>query len=356
MKIREATRSEGSKAWILLGRDYEVVAPVMRYVTHLEALQRSPNTIRSYLNDLKLFFEFLESRTLPWNEVEFQDLSEFIRWLMSMDSQIPSIEPRTSARTESSINRALGTVKSFYEFHERLSNGPKLAWTEKKQMVFKRYKGLLHHVAKSSPSARVVKLKEPKKFPGCLTPTQVATLLKVSKNRQERFLIMLLYETGMRIGEALNLKLSDVESGGKNVVHIIPRQERVSTARNKSPKGRKLDVTVELMRLFSVYLIEEYPEEFSSDYIFVHLSTGEQLTYSAINTIFRRLSRKSGVEVTPHLLRHTHATELIRSGCNIAFVQKRLGHAHFQTTINTYSHLTDGDISSAYHKFVEERG
>ena len=78
------------------------------------------------------------------------------------------------------------------------------------------------------------------------------------------------------------------------------------------------------------------------------------MTYGAVIDLFRRVSKTSGIPVPPHLLRHSHATELLRSGMNVAYVQKRLGHASIQTTINTYCHLTDEDLEQAYQKYLQE--
>lgn len=75
---------------------------------------------------------------------------------------------------------------------------------------------------------------------------------------------------------------------------------------------------------------------------------GTPLTYKTVDSLFRRLSKKIGIKVNPHLLRHTHATELIRAGWDMAYVQQRLGHTDIQTTINTYIHLKDEDLFTAY--------
>jgi len=64
--------------------------------------------------------------------------------------------------------------------------------------------------------------------------------------------------------------------------------------------------------------------------------------------------KKTGIKTNLHLFRHTHATELIRQGWDMAHVQKRLGHASVQTTINTYAHLTDDDLKRAYHQYLEQ--
>lgn len=82
---------------------------------------------------------------------------------------------------------------------------------------------------------------------------------------------------------------------------------------------------------------------------------GLPITYRTIDNLFRRLSKKTEIQVNPHLLRHTHATELIRAGWDMSYVQKRLGHADIQTTINTYIHLSDEDLMEEYNKYIAKR-
>lgn len=79
------------------------------------------------------------------------------------------------------------------------------------------------------------------------------------------------------------------------------------------------------------------------------------MNYGAVNGLFKRLAKKTGIQATPHLLKHTHATELIQSGWDMAHVQKRLGQTNIQTTINTYVHLTDEHLQKEYQKYLATR-
>ena len=105
------------------------------------------------------------------------------------------------------------------------------------------------------------------------------------------------------------------------------------------------------------YLLQEFGDT-DSDYVFVNLwqgKRGQPMKYETVADLFRRLGAKTGLAVHPHLLRHTHATDLLRSGMDAAYVQKRLGHASVQTTINTYVHLTDEDLKEAYQAYTDNR-
>jgi len=91
------------------------------------------------------------------------------------------------------------------------------------------------------------------------------------------------------------------------------------------------------MTLYSDYLIDEYSEDFDGLCVCEYLgrSYRSPMTYSAVASLFNRLKKKTGIDARPHLFRHTHATDLIRDGWEMAHVQKRLGHASIQTTVDT---------------------
>jgi len=156
----------------------------------------------------------------------------------------------------------------------------------------------------------------------------------------------------------LGLRHEDIHSTGENEIHVIPRFNNSNRARAKSASERVVHVTKELMQLYTDYLIEEYPEDSGSDFVFVNIWKGKRgtpMTYAAVDSLFRRLEKKTGLDTYAHLFRHTHATELIRTGWDMAHVQKRLGHASVQTTINIYTHLTDDDLSEQYKLYLETR-
>ncbi|MEO1377700.1 MAG: tyrosine-type recombinase/integrase, partial [Cyanobacteria bacterium J06635_10] len=194
-----------------------------------------------------------------------------------------------------------------------------------------------------------------------LTPEQVNTLVETCNLLRDKFLVRLLYETGLRIGEALGLRHQDMVTGKKNEIHIIPRLDNVNDVRVKSGVERVVHVDKELMRWYGAYLIDEYPEDIDCDFVFVVIKApgkgeiGTPLKYKAAYSLFERISKRTGIEATPHLLRHTHATELIKSGWDMTYVQKRLGHKDIQTTVNTYVHLLNDDLVEEYRKYLNKR-
>lgn len=351
--------STGQTTWILIDGDYLPVKPVNDYLRYLESLEKSLNTIQSYAYHLKLFWEFLGDSSVNWQEVGEPQLASFILWLRTPSPQVASIQEQESKRTEKTINTILSAVFSFYEFHQRSGTVKTIDAYRYINPPNRRYKPLLYEMTKSKAvKTRLLKLKEPKTFPGTLNIEQVQQLIDGCKRSRDKFLIRLLYESGMRVGEALGLRHEDINSvAGKNEIHVVPRQNNYNNARAKSQQERIIQVTGDLMKLYGRYVIDEYPDV-DSDYVFVNIwesEPGTPMNYSTVTGLFKRLHKKTNIRVNPHLLRHTHATELIRAGMDMAYVQKRLGHTSVQTTINTYVHLTDNDMKSAYEKYLQTK-
>ncbi|BAY14174.1 tyrosine-type recombinase/integrase [Calothrix sp. NIES-2098] len=345
--------------WLVLDDNYLSIQPIQSYLQYLESIERSPNTVHAYAGHLKLFWEFLRDSKIDWKDISLEKLADFIHWLRSPEPKVISIQTQEAKRTERTVNTILSAVCNFYDFHYRMGNVEELkVYGQQFYSGSRSYKPFLHHITKGKPVKKsLIKLKEPRIPPEILTGKQVRELISACNCRRDKFLISLLYESGMRIGQALGLRHEDVRSWD-NEIYIVPRTNNVNGVRAKSKNSYVVHVSKELMTLYSDYLIYEYPEDLESDYVFINIwegETGNALTYSSVAALFRRLEKKTGIKTSPHIFRHTHATELIRQGWDMAHVQKRLGHASVQTTINTYTHLTDNDLKEAYQEYLQQR-
>lgn len=347
---------------MLVGDDYLPVEPVQEFLDYLRNVGRSPNTVRSYAFHLKLYWEWLQESHLQWTDVSIAELADFMLWLRTPEpTGVASVVERESARTESTVNAILTPVCMLYDFHERSGKVPHIPLYRSQVLPGRRYKGFLHHITKGKPvRSRLLKLKTPKRQPKTLSSEQVRAVVDACHRVRDKFLLCLLHETGMRIGQALGLRHEDIRSMD-NVVQIEPRDDNENGARSKSRDPYSLDVSKSLMELYTQYLNDEFMEILDdnfSEYVFVNLwdgPIGAPMTYNNVMALFRRIKRKTGIAITPHMLRHTHATELIRSGMEMAYVQKRLGHASIQTTIDTYVHVSNEDMKREYQKYIEDR-
>jgi integrase len=164
-------------------------------------------------------------------------------------------------------------------------------------------------------------------------------------------LLALLAETGMRIGQALGLRHADFVSRSKEV-RIVPRSTNANGARAKLRSPATIPITAGLVGCYSDYMHTEYGDV-DSDYVFVNLwsgRTGAPLRYSSVHDLVCRIQASTGIEFTLHMLRHTHATDLIRSGVAIEVVARLLTHSSSTTTSQIYVHLDTADVREALHR------
>jgi integrase/recombinase XerD len=355
--LSESANQQPAYSWLLLDDEFLIVKPVHEFLVYLTNLERSPNTIRAYAHHLKLFWQFLNAKLYDWKKLSLSGLAEFVGWLREPLPGLLSLQPLPAKRSESTVNTILAAVSNFYEYQYRLGAVAQLPLYTSQTFHQPRYKDFLYHISKSKPlTTRRIKLKAPRNMPQTLTAQQVQQVLAACHTIRDRFLIALLYQTGMRIGQALGLRHCDIHSWD-NTIQIVANRYNVNQVRAKTRTSYIVDVSSNLMELYTRYLLDEFDES-DSDYVFVNLwegQIGQPLRYGSVITLFRRLSKRVGLAVHPHLLRHTHATELIQAGWQPAYVQKRLGHAQVQTTLNTYVHLNDADLKKAYVSYLERK-
>jgi len=191
---------------------------------------------------------------------------------------------------------------------------------------------------------------------------------------RDRLLCLMLKEGGFRIGELLGMRMNDLEFG-KHGVHVRFRPDNENGARAKAGYGRDRFVNLpdDVLGLLDIYITEVWIEAgLRSDHLWIVLKKeatdqsgqgtyGTALTISSVEKMFQHYSRKSNVRLHPHVLRHTHATELARSylrdGAPVdwKFIQERLGHASVVTTMQTYAHLTNDDRKLAYERYLQKK-
>jgi integrase len=253
------------------------------------------------------------------------------------------------------INRKLAALSAFYLHAVRhgVDLGELLVAWQPVGRGGGTWKPFLHHVSKGLVQPRrVISLKVPRKVPRVLTVTEVQSILDACDRLRDRFLFALLYECGIRIGEALGLRHEDLAAAEREIT-ICPRIND-NGARSKSRQPRTVPVGGQLLRLYADYLHGEYGD-LDSDYVFVNLwgqPRGRALAYPAVYDLVVRLRRRTGIDFDPHWCRHTYATRLLRDGVPVEVVSTLLGHASITTTLSIYGHLSAEDA----RKVLERAG
>ncbi|MEU6602539.1 tyrosine-type recombinase/integrase [Streptomyces flaveolus] len=194
---------------------------------------------------------------------------------------------------------------------------------------------------------------------GCAMPD--ATVGEWAGNPRDRLLFALLAETGMRLGEALGLRICDfvMGRGSTPYVEIVPREDNTNGARVKMMRPRRVYVGYDLERLFADYLTHLACraagfgiEIDTGSPLLVNLERPPLLAALREGTVRDKVSalRKKGIgpaSWTPHWFRHSHATALLLAGTPEWVVSRRLGHAHVQTTLDLYGWVREDEALQA---------
>ncbi len=281
-----------------------------------------------------------------------EDVAGFVAWLRlppaarGAAAAVLSVAEHCAAST---INRKLAAVGSMYE-HALRCGVPVAASLRVWRPAGRRAgaRSFLHHVSKSRlVTAPVVWVRAGRRMPRTLSGQEVAALVASCGRGRDRLLVQVLAVTGMRVGEALGLRHEDWDVA-ECQVRVVGR-ENENRARSKSLVPRTIPVPASLVRAYADYLHGEYGE-LDSDYVFVSLwggRVGAPLTYAAVFDMVRRLRARTGIDVDPHWLRHTYATDLLRAEVPVEVVSALLGHASVTTTSSTYAHLSVTDTRAS---------
>ena len=116
---------------------------------------------------------------------------------------------------------------------------------------------------------------------------------------------------------------------------------------------RRIDISQNLADMFMEYIAEYHTEDVETNHIFIRISgynKNKAMTYTDVDNLFRMLNKKTGVYVTPHMFRHSSLTVLRMAGWQPELLRIRAGHKNIYTTMNTYIHPSDEEISREFDK------
>jgi integrase len=305
---------------------------------------------------------YLQEEEKDYKKVCLEDLINFLAWLSTPNQnvKINSFQPVNRKRTEKTINLIVTAIINFYDYLYRNQELENDLTSQLTKRVFTRgrtkYKDFLYHINKSDTiHQNLLKVKEPRKKIKALKKEEVQRLITATTNIRDKLLIQLLFESGLRIGEALSLFLEDFIFDHKNGhrIQLVDRGELENGAKLKTGE-RAIYISQELINLYDDYLYEVFDcLNLKTNFAFVKIrgkNVGQAMNYQDVSALFKRLRKKTGINVHPHLLRHTHATIYYKQTKDIKQVQERLGHSQIQTTINMYIHLSDEEIREDWEK------
>lgn len=267
-----------------------------KYEKILRLKNYSPKTEKAYLHHLNLFLDYISKSNI--SSVDSKILLDYFNYLK-----------QSRKFSYSAIKQSLASVR--FLFIDVL----------KKEIDFDFF----------------VKMKRPNSLPNILTVDEIRKIINSITNLKHRAIISTIYSCGLRISEAVNLKINDIDSSAMTVKIV-------------NAKGRNDRIVMLSEKLLS--LLREYFKEYKPKIYLFEGQKGEQYSTRSIQQIFNNAVKKVGIKkkVTVHSLRHSFASHLLDNGTDIRFIQELLGHKHLSTT-QIYTHINPASVKKIKSPF-----
>ncbi len=269
----------------------------------------SANSIESYANDLGRLKVWAEKNGFELLSLTRRDLRE---WLIDLGGEKLS---------ENSKRRLVSSVRGFYKF-----------------LMFEGH-------TNTNPAEDLVSPQKGHYLPRFLNQAEIEVLLSAPDTSTElglrdRAILELMYACGLRVSEAANLRLSDVDI-----------DSGILTTTGKGSKTRRVPVGSSAVEWLKSYLaVRRKKRDIEIDKMFVS-PNGNPINRQTIYTFIIEYAEKCGLQgVSPHTLRHSFATHLVQNNADIRSVQQMLGHADISTT-QIYTHITSTQLKKNYERF-----
>lgn len=289
---------------------HPIIQPFLDYLKFEKRYSR--HTVISYETDLVSFFDYI---IIQYGDTPVDQLSHiYVRsWLASLKDE---------GLTAKSMNRKISSLKSFFKY--QLKAG----------------------VIKQTPMAKIVSPKNEKRLPNFVADKDIKTLFEhiefpdTWQGKTERLVILLFYNTGMRLSEVIQLKDSQVNSSNRTLKIL-----------GKGNKERIVPISPEILKEIKNYqterntIISERP-----DLLFISEKNKALSPRSVYSSVKKYLSLVTTIEKrSPHVLRHTFATHLMNNGADLNAVKELLGHSSLAAT-QVYTHNTIEKLKNIYKK------
>lgn len=268
----------------------------------------SKNTIDAYRCDLEKLNHFLNKDI---NTISSNDLKKYLKYL---DQENESIK---------SIARNISSIKSFYKYL------------------------LIEKIVTTNPSESINLPKMPKKLPTVLNEDEINKLLDIdlkdNYSYRNKAMLEVMYATGLRVSELINLKTYD-----------IGLENALLRTMGKGSKERIIPLGNYALEALNKYINEYRPtllKKEINDYLFLN-NHGKPMTRQGFFKIIKNLANEKGIKkvISPHTLRHSFATHLLKHGADLRSIQEMLGHSDITTT-QIYTHISDESLKDSFKKF-----
>ena len=270
----------------------------------------SPHTVLAYKTDLTAFKDFCE---VEFDQIDLESIhyNQIRSWIVSL------VDQGVSNRT---INRKVSSLKTFYKFLQKID------------------------VITANPLSKHKSLKVQKKNEVPFSIKEMENVFEELKDEdfvslRNKLIVELFYSTGMRRIELINIKMSDVNFSSGTI--------KILGKRNKE---RIVPLLATVIQTIKKYIIARAEMNINNEYLFVTEKGNkiyETLVYRVINRYFSKVSTKT--KKSPHILRHTFATQLLNQGADLNSVKELLGHSSLAST-QVYTHNNLEQLKQVFNK------
>lgn len=265
----------------------------------------SDNTVGAYMNDLNKYEEFLKKDIL---ESDTEDLERYLKYIKNLES--------------TTVAHKITSIKSYFNYN------------------------IKRGIVSVNPADKVSRPKLTKHLPEYLTEEEVGKLLDVEVKSpydyRNKTILELLYSSGIRISELVNIKTPNYDS-----------EECLIRIMGKGSKERIVPLGDYAINIMNDYMNNYRPliNKKHTDYVFVN-NRGDKISRQFIFKVIKKEALKKGIkkDISPHTLRHTFATHLLKNGADLRIIQELLGHENISTT-QIYTHVTNNQLKSDYETY-----
>lgn len=345
--------------FIRCGEDMSIVPGPTKYLVHKLREHCSPNTIKRIAYSISYYLTFLDTLkmnldmvlNLPYDK-QTEHFIDFLWWLkygkhtMKLRAKLPN---------NYTCNTYLRDVFGWFQFMELL------------EREFGSLKVLFSHKVTFINSVGVKMSRFCKTFKGYLPETgehkgrtieedKLIVLFENCTNTRDQLLIMLLAETGFRIGEVLGIRYTKDINYEKRYIYVRYREGSENNSRAKYAEDRHVLLSEETFDLLIDYLVEYKELLKNEEYLFINImgeTKGKALKVHSVYAMFERLEKKTDIKATPHMIRHYYANSRYRSGWDLLLISRALGHRHISTT-EAYLNIKDEELIQVTIEYMEQ--
>lgn len=281
-----------------------------KYLEYLEKIKKySDKTTESYKNDLIEYNEFLGNNFTTILKVDKEIVNKYLKYLYERELN------------KNSICRKLSSVRGLYNYLVR------------------------EEIIDSNIFMSISNPKKEVYLPKFLSDKEMDKIFEVSTDNnsieeRDKLIIELLYATGLRVSELVNIKIKDIDMNNKTIKVL-----------GKGSKERIVLYNNHTKDALSKYLSNGYHElnKKNNNYLILN-KNGDKLSDRYVRNIINKLVRKAGlnIKISPHTIRHTFATDMLEEGADLVTVKELLGHESLNTT-SIYTHITNEQIKKTYN-------